>query len=73
MPETPISTTATILARHSPAAFLASLPNGKTIVCHLPGNLVQLAPQLAPGSQVKVELTPYDFDHARIAALTPPP
>jgi translation initiation factor IF-1 len=73
MPEAPISTTATIHERRGPAVFVASLPNQKTVVCHLPKSAAHLGPLLHPGVRVIVELTPYDFDHARIAALDPPP
>lgn len=71
MHEPPVSTTATVLAPRGANVVVASLPNGKPVVCHLPKALLHLAPALRPGTRLQVELTPYDFDHARIAGVIP--
>jgi len=66
--EIPISSTATIATVLGPRTFLVSLPNGKQSIGHLAEPLPNPSPPLQPGDRVAVELTPYDFDHARIVA-----
>lgn len=74
MAEQPILTHARLGAQLGPRAFHATLPNGKPVVAHLPARATPAAP-LHPGQLVRVALTPYDFDHARIegAAADPCP
>lgn len=69
MPETPVTTIARLGAARGPVVFAATLPNGKPVLAHLPRSLAHLAPGLSPGCEVRVELSPYDFDHARIAGI----
>ena len=69
MPDPPVTTTAVLHQARGRNSFVATLPNGKPVIAHLPLALSPLAPQLVPGTRVTVELTPYDFDHARIAGL----
>ena len=72
MSDPPVTTTATVIEARGPSVFLAALPNGKRVPAHLPKALSHLAPLLAPGSRVVVELTPFDFEKARIAAIVEP-
>ncbi|NNC89002.1 MAG: translation initiation factor IF-1 [Akkermansiaceae bacterium] len=69
MPEAPITTTGTLHDAMHGRAWEAELPNGKRLVAHLPRRLQDLAPSLLPGTRVLLEMTPYDFDKARIAGL----
>ncbi len=69
MHDPPVTTVAVILHPRGDHSFAATLPNGKPVVAHLPAALATLTPQLTQGTHVTVELTPYDFDHARIAGL----
>lgn len=69
MPEEPIFTTARITEPISQRAFRAELPNGKPVVAHLPKRHAHLADSIHPGSRVRVALTPFDFDKARIEAV----
>ena len=69
MPEAPITTSGTVRDVMSASTFHVTLPNGKIIVGHLPKRLRDLGPSIEPGRQVALELTPYDFEKARIAGL----
>lgn len=63
-----ITTTATIVAPYSDV-FEATLPNGKRTLAHLSRATAPLRAQIQPGMKVTVELTPFDFDVARIIAI----
>ena len=63
-----ITTTATIIAPYSDI-FEATLPNGKKTLAHFSRATMHLHEQIQPGMQVTVELTPFDFDVARIVAI----
>jgi translation initiation factor IF-1 len=69
MPEVPIQTVGLLHEPVQEFAWEADLPNGKRIVVHLPRPLRPLASSLGPGIRVLLEMTPYDFDKARIAGL----
>lgn len=71
MPEEPLQTTARIIAAIDPRAFRAELPNGKPVVAHLPKRLAHLRDEILPGSELRVELSPYDLDRARIEGVAP--
>jgi translation initiation factor IF-1 len=49
--------------------YRVSLPNGKIILAHLSKNLADANACFAPDRHVLLELTPYDFDTARILGL----
>jgi translation initiation factor IF-1 len=63
-----ITTTATILGPYSDI-FEATLPNGKKTLAHFSRATMHLHEKIKPGMKVKVELTPFDFDVARIVAI----
>jgi translation initiation factor IF-1 len=69
MPEVPVTTIGTITEVLSATICHVELPNGKIITGHLPKRLHALAGTLAANSRVHLELTPYDFEKARIAGL----
>ncbi len=63
-----ITTTATIVGPYSDI-FQATLPNGKFTLAHLSREMSTSHDQIKTGTLVRVELTPYDFDVARIVAI----
>lgn len=69
MYEPPVVATARITRVIKPGLFEASLPNGKLTLCHFSKALSEEMPELEPGCPVTVELTPFDFDSARIASI----
>jgi translation initiation factor IF-1 len=69
MPEAPITTTGTITEILDSTTCQVALPNGKIIIGHLPKRLNTIAGTLTPGQPVHLELTPYDFEKARIAGI----
>ena len=66
MSEHPIMTTGIIREVLSTRVFRVELPNGKIVVGHLPGRLAGLAGELASNIRVDLEMTPFDFEKARI-------
>lgn len=72
MPEPPIKTIGRIRESLGGPVFRAELPNGKQVFAHLPRRLADLAEQLQPGDSVHLEMTPFDFDKARIAGIADP-
>jgi translation initiation factor IF-1 len=73
MPEVPIQTIGVIREAIPDRVFRVELPNGKLVVGHLPRRLSDLAIRLTPGDRVELEMTPYDFEKARIVGLADHP
>ncbi len=73
MPEAPITTIGIIREARAGkrTTFLVELPNGKVVTGHFPRRLVSLADELGPGDRVHLEMTPYDFEKARIVGSAP--
>lgn len=71
MPDATIHTAGTILKKLGPILYRATLPNGKSIMAHLSKPLTETAAEFSEGDRVRLELTPYDFDQARILELFP--
>lgn len=69
MPIEPITTTGTILQRLSDRAFRVRLPNGKEVIGHPHRSLAERKDELTDQAKVTLEMTPYDFEKARIAAI----
>jgi len=69
MPEAPIQTVGVIREVLPRGVYRVELPNGKLVVGHLPRRLAVLTAQLALTRRVHLEMTPYDFEKARIAGL----
>ncbi len=67
--EQPVKTQAVVVSIVKTGLFEIELPNGKRSLGHLSKELSQDPPEIEAGSQVAVELTPFDFDSARIAAV----
>lgn len=71
MYEAPIHATAEVVRALKPELYELRLPNGKITLGHFSKELRQKEPTLEAGDLVDVELTPFDFDSARISALQP--
>ena len=67
MKDSPIRTTATITAmRDDGQTFIVTLPNGKTSLGHSQLKHKDYRDSLKIGDVVTVEMTPFDFEKARI-------
>ncbi len=66
MPDVTIHTHGTILENLNPVLYRVSLPNGKLILAHLSKPLTVAKAEFPTHARVVLELTPYDFDQARI-------
>ncbi|MDA0766943.1 MAG: hypothetical protein O3A92_08995 [Verrucomicrobia bacterium] len=71
MPEAPITAIGIVRAPIPPSAVEVELPNGKIVAGHLPKRLAALETQLSDGIRVHLEMTPYDFEKARIVGIAP--
>ncbi len=65
----PIITIGTLTEAPEDKVYCVTLPNGKTVVGHLPKALMHLHDVLRVGDRVKLELTPFDFTKARIVEI----
>ncbi len=72
MPVEPITTTGEILAVLSDRAFTVRLPNGKEVIGHPAKAMNPRKPELVLGVKVALEMTPFDFEKARIADIVTP-
>ncbi|MCH7225563.1 hypothetical protein [Haloferula sp. A504] len=72
MYESPIKAVATLVEVRKPGVYGARLPNGKITCAHLAKSLAGEADAFAAGDRVHLELTPFDFDSARITARIDP-
>jgi translation initiation factor IF-1 len=68
MPDATIHTHGRVLEILGPVLYRVSLPNGKVILAHLSKALSDQKAQFAVADELRLELTPYDFDNARILA-----
>ncbi|MDP0491855.1 MAG: translation initiation factor IF-1 [Verrucomicrobiota bacterium JB023] len=66
MPVEPIVAQATVTEERDHRTVMLELPNGKPTLGHLSRNHLHLRPSLTPGARVTVEMTPFDFEKARI-------
>jgi translation initiation factor IF-1 len=66
MPDATIHAIGELTEKLGPVLYRASLPNGKPILAHLSKPLADAAASFQQGARVVLELTPYDFDSARI-------
>ena len=72
MSEAAIETTGTVLERKGEILYRVELMNGKVVLGHLSKPLTDAKAELAEGSTVLLEMTPYDFDQARITGTLMP-
>ncbi len=66
MSENALQTTGTILERKGDILYRIELINGKIVLGHLSKALTDAHTVCGDGSSVLLEMTPYDFDQARI-------
>jgi translation initiation factor IF-1 len=66
MPDATIHTTGEVLEHPGPQLYRVALPNGKIILAHLSKTLAEQKPRFENGMRLLLELTPYDFETARI-------
>ena len=71
VPSEPIITTGEVLLIYSDRAFQVSLPNGKKVIAHPAKALEARNSEIVPGAKVTLEMTPFDFEKARIAEIAP--
>lgn len=57
----------TILEALPSTTFKVQLENGMEILCNIAGKLRMHYIKLIPGDRVKIEMSPYDLTHGRIA------
>lgn len=69
MPDATIHTQGRVLENPGPILYRVALPNGKIILAHLSKRLTEEKAVFQKDQQVLLELTPYDFDTARILGL----
>lgn len=69
MHEPPIRAQAVVHEVIKPELCVAKLPNGKLTTAHLSKALKKNPPTLNPDDHIELELTPYDFDTARIRRI----
>ena len=70
MPDATIHAIGEILENLNPILYRVALPNGKVILAHLSKPLTEANAIFSPGDRIVAELTPYDFDQARILGFT---
>lgn len=66
MSDTAIQTTGEILERKGEILYRVRLMNGKIVLGHLSKALTDASAEFPEGVNVLLEMTPYDFDQARI-------
>lgn len=66
MPDASIHALGTILENLNPVLYRVSLPNGKIVLAHFSKQLSKQPPVFMPNDAVVIELTPFDFEQARI-------
>lgn len=66
MPDATIHTLGRVLESRGPVLYRVSLPNGKIILAHLSKPLADEQAAFCVGDELLLEMTPYDFDTARI-------
>ncbi|MES2438914.1 MAG: hypothetical protein V4584_07600 [Verrucomicrobiota bacterium] len=69
MPDATIHTVGKILENLNPILYRVEAPNGKLILAHLSKPLTEEKATFAVDERVVIELTPFDFDQARILGL----
>lgn len=69
MPDATIHTIGEVLEFRGEVLYRVSLPNGKEIHAHLSKELKEGNAQFEVGQRLLLEMTPYDFDGARILGL----
>ena len=64
--EEPIELTGSVTQVLPGTMFRVALPNGHEVLAHISGKMRKRFIRLSVGDRVKMEMTPYDLDKARI-------
>ncbi len=64
-----ITTTGEVLDVLSERTNRVRLPNGKVVIAHPSREMFERREEIVPGVMVALEMTPFDFDKARIAEV----
>jgi translation initiation factor IF-1 len=67
VPTEPIITTGEVLKIFSDRAYQVALPNGKPVIAHPAKRMLERKEEIVPGAKVTLEMTPFDFEKARIS------
>jgi translation initiation factor IF-1 len=73
VPSEPITTTGEVLHIYSDRAYQVSLPNGKEVIAHPSRSMISRKDEIVPGARVALEMTPFDFEKARISDIKAAP
>lgn len=68
-----IRTEGTVIHGIRPGLHLVALKNGKEVTAHLSKALAEASTTIIDGSRVLLDMTPFDFDQARIEAVISAP
>lgn len=66
-----IRTEGTVIRTIRPGLHLVALKNGKEVTAHLSKALAGASATFEDGTRVLLDMTPFDFDQARIEAALP--
>ena len=69
VPTEPITTTGEVLKIFSDRAFQVALPNGKEVIAHPAKSMFERKDEIVPEAKVTLEMTPFDFEKARISDI----
>lgn len=69
MPTEPMSTIGELVEVYSEKAYRVRLRNGKDVIAHPSKDMMSRIAELVPPVRLALEMTPYDFDKARIVAI----
>lgn len=69
MYEAPVKTVGTVIREIKAGLFEVRYPNGKIAKGHFSKGLRDASTMIKEGATVELELTPFDFDSARISAV----
>lgn len=69
MPDATLHTIGKILENRGAVLYRVELKNGKGVLAHLSKPLTEAKAVFEAGQRVVLEMTPYDFDQARILRL----
>lgn len=67
--ETPVRAVLTVIECLSDHHYRAALPNGKEVIAHVERRAPKEWRDLPPGTRLIGEISPYDFEHARVAGF----
>ncbi len=71
VPTEPITTTGEVVKIFSERAYHVVLPNGKLVIAHPSRAMAGRITKIIPQARVALEMTPFDFEKARIADVLP--